>query len=144
MGDASTPTLSLVIPAHNEERYLPRLLDSVAPARKPYEAQGSRAEIVVADDASTDATPSVARDRGCVVASLNVRNIGAARNGGARLARGVVLVFSDADARLRPRTFVEIGRPLRSPRGVGAPTDTVRQGAFGGRGRARSECVPGS
>jgi glycosyltransferase involved in cell wall biosynthesis len=55
----------------------------------------------VVDDASTDATARVARDAGAQVVSINRRQIAAARNAGARLARGDVLFFVDADTRIR-------------------------------------------
>lgn len=119
MSDVASATISVVIPAHNEARYLPRLLDSVDVARHRAEQGGGRVEVVVADDASTDATARLAADRGCAVLRLAVRNIGAARNGGARAARGEALVFIDADARLHPGTFVEIARLLAQPRVVG-------------------------
>ena len=115
----AAPTLSLVVPAHNEERYLPRLLATVAEARREYEGRGGRLETIVADDASTDGTARSAAEHGCRVASLEVRNIGAARNGGARLAGGEFLAFVDADARIHPRTFTEVDRLLRAARVVG-------------------------
>jgi glycosyltransferase involved in cell wall biosynthesis len=115
----AVPTLSLVVPAYNEERYLPRLLASVAEARREYESHGGRLETIVADDGSTDGTARIAEDHGCIVASLEVHNIGAARNGGARVARGEHLVFVDADALIHPRTFSEVDRLLRTARVVG-------------------------
>ena len=46
--------ISLIIPAHNESRLLPRLLDTVDVARERF-ADGSDAiEVIVADNASTD------------------------------------------------------------------------------------------
>ena len=48
----STPYFSLIIPAYNEEAYLPVLLDSVAAARARYEGGPDDIEIVVVDDAS--------------------------------------------------------------------------------------------
>ena len=52
---------SLIIPAFNEEAYLPRLLDTVDVARARYEGGPGAIEVVVADNASTDATAAVAR-----------------------------------------------------------------------------------
>ncbi|MBL8760270.1 MAG: glycosyltransferase [Phycisphaerae bacterium] len=63
---------------------------------------GLRHEIIVALDACTDATESIARDRGCIVASHDRRQISATRNLGARHARGDVLLFVDADTRVSP------------------------------------------
>src|SRR5207248_1252646 len=85
------PRFSLVIPAYNEEAYLPRLLDSVDAARARYAGGPEAIEVIVADNASTDATARLAAERGCRVARVEKRVIAAARNGGAALARGEIL-----------------------------------------------------
>jgi len=120
------PSLSLVVPAHNEERCLPRLLDTVAAARRVYERCGGRLEVIVADD-STDATARIAGDYGCRIATLAVRNIGAARNGGAAVAGGAFLAFVDADSQLHPRTFEVVDGLLRSPRAVGGASGVTME-----------------
>lgn len=118
----SSPRISLVIPAHNEEKYLPRLLDSVDAARARYEASGGALEVVVADNVSTDATADVAAERGCRVVPAEIRCIGAVRNAGARTSRGEIVAFVDADARIHPQTFVAIDEVMRSERVVGGAT----------------------
>jgi glycosyltransferase involved in cell wall biosynthesis len=69
-------------------------------------AQTVRPEIVVVDDGSTDDTVSWLRaeygDRIALLARENAER-GAARNAGAAIATSDVLVFLDADDRLRPR-----------------------------------------
>jgi glycosyltransferase involved in cell wall biosynthesis len=62
-------------------------------------------EIIVVDDASTDATPKIAEQAGARVVSINRRQIAAARNAGARAARGEFVFFIDADTRIN-RTHV--------------------------------------
>lgn len=61
---------SLVVPAYNEERYLPRLLDSVDTARQAYRGGPAQVEVIIADNASTDATARIARERGCRMAAV--------------------------------------------------------------------------
>ena len=119
---SSAPRHSLVIPAYNEETYLPRLLDSVDAARGRYAGGPGAVEVVVADNASTDATAEVARSRGCRVVRVEKRNIGACRNGGAAAARGEVLSFVDADSRIHPETFDAIDRALSAGRAAGGAT----------------------
>lgn len=114
--------ISLVVPAYNEERYLPGLLDSVEAAVRTYGARPGAVEVVVADNGSTDGTASLAEARGCRVARSRLRSIGATRNAGARAARGDVVAFVDADSRIHPRTFAEIDRLLGSARVVGGAT----------------------
>lgn len=109
--------ISLVIPAWNEERFLPRLLDSVEEARRCYRGGSGRIEVVVADNDSTDRTAEIARSRGCRVAPVQKRCIAASRNGGAAVARGELLAFCDADFRIHPETFNFIDDAM-SRRGV--------------------------
>ena len=115
------PRFSLVIPAYNEERLLGRLLDSVDAARANY-GSGDAIEVIVADNASTDRTAAIAASRACRVILAEKRVIAAARNAGARAARGEFLGFVDADAQLHPDTFVEIDRALADPRVVAGAT----------------------
>lgn len=89
--------LSFIVPAYNEELELPATLSAihsaVAANSEPY-------EIVVANDGSTDATEAVAAAGGARVVTINRRQIAAARNAGAREARGDILFFVDADTRI--------------------------------------------
>ncbi len=89
--------ISFVIPAYNEELELSATIASIRSAAcraiQPY-------EIIVVDDASTDATAEVATQVGVRVVSINRRQIAAARNAGARAARGEKLFFVDADTRI--------------------------------------------
>ena len=88
--------LSIVIPAHNEAQYLGATLAALASAVKEAVIDVDH-EIVVVDDGSTDATAEIARAAGARVVSVDVRQIAASRNAGARAARGDMLVFVDAD-----------------------------------------------
>jgi glycosyltransferase involved in cell wall biosynthesis len=113
---------SVVIPAYNEAAYLPRLLDSITAARARYRGGADAVEVIVADNASTDATAALAARRGCRVVRVEKRCIGAARNGGARVATGDVLCFIDADNRIHPDTFNVIERRMARGRLVGGAT----------------------
>jgi len=54
-------------------------------------------EVIVVDDASSDATAAIAREQGAAVVSVSLRKISAVRNAGVRVAKGDLLVFVDAD-----------------------------------------------
>ncbi len=121
MQDA-TRSFSVIVPAYNEAALLPRLLDSVEAARARWGGPADSIEIVVANNQSTDATPQLARDRGCVVVDVAHRCIAAARNGGARVAAGEVFCFVDADTVMHAETFNEIARVMRGGRCVAGAT----------------------
>src|SRR6266436_9407348 len=96
--------ISFIVPAHNEEFELSSTLAAIqaasSNAAQPY-------EIIVVDDASTDATPQVAAQAGAKVIRINRRQIAAARNAGARAAEGEYLFFVDADTRINRTHIVE-------------------------------------
>src|SRR6201982_3395270 len=91
--------ISFIVPAYNEER---ELSSTLAAIRGAVSAVSHPFEIIVVDDASTDATPEIAEQAGARVISIHRRQIAAARNAGARASRGEYLFFVDADTRISP------------------------------------------
>jgi mycofactocin glycosyltransferase len=91
------PSVSVIIPARNEERSIGALVRSVLEQLPA----GLQLEVLVVDDGSSDATAEVARLSGAVVLTLPPRSGGGnpaiARNRGAWAASGEMLVFLDAD-----------------------------------------------
>jgi glycosyltransferase involved in cell wall biosynthesis len=112
--------ISFVIPAHNEQTWVGRCVCAI---RDALESVGGLYEIIVVDDASTDATASVAQQHRAYVIRVEHQQISATRNAGAREARGDILFFVDADTLVSTRV---IQSALRS----------IRNGAVGGG------CVP--
>ncbi len=100
--EPAPPLFSIVIPAYNEERYLPRGLDAIDTARARIDFP---VEIIVADNASTDRTAAIARERGCIVVREERRNIARVRNTGAAAARGEFILTVDADSAMHPDTL---------------------------------------
>ena len=85
----STPTLSIIVPAWNEEKYIGRAIDSLRHAMQVYgRKRGCSAEIIVVDNNSQDRTGDVAREHGAKVVLEPVNNIGKARNAGVKAAHG--------------------------------------------------------
>ena len=76
--------ISFIVPAHNEQASLGRTLEAIHQAAR---VVGQPYEIIVVDDASTDATPEIAAQNNARVVSVNHRQIAATRNSGARRAR---------------------------------------------------------
>ena len=89
-------TISVVIPAKNEETEIRKTLHSVRKHIPP----DLLSEIIVIDNGSTDATGQVARGFGAIVLPQSEGHIGSLRNRGASRATGDLLVFLDADVSL--------------------------------------------
>ena len=92
--------ISIVIPALNEEKYLPRLLDSLG--RQSF----THYEMIVADAGSTDGTVELARGYGCQVVAGG--NPARGRNEGARHAKGPYILFFDADVMVKETFLSEL------------------------------------
>jgi glycosyltransferase involved in cell wall biosynthesis len=116
------PRFSIIIPAYNEEAYLPRLLDSIDAARLNSASGSHTVEVIVADNASTDQTAEIARSRNCRVAFVTTRAIAAARNGRAAVAAGDILCFIDADSAIHPDSLNAIDAAMSDGRFVAGAT----------------------
>lgn len=92
------PTLSVVIPTKNEERYLPAVLESL----KKQTLQPN--EVIVAD-VSTDSTPDIARSFGARVVVGGLPSVG--RNRGAAASKSDLIFFLDGDVIIRDDAFLE-------------------------------------
>jgi glycosyltransferase involved in cell wall biosynthesis len=108
------PLVSVVIPAHNAERFLGEAIESVlAQTYAPV-------ELIVVDDGSTDKTAEVAGaySEATVISQENA-GPSAARNCGALAAGGKFLAFHDSDDAMTPdKLAVQVGHMLDNP-GVG-------------------------
>ena len=104
----SSPSLSLVIPAYNEEARLPAGMARLAQAVDQGSIDPSRTEFVVVDDGSTDATSRLAGDllsrypHVQAVRFEHNRGKGAAVRAGVALARAPLIAFADADMAIDP------------------------------------------
>lgn len=90
---------SIIIPAYNEEKWLPRTLAAV---RKSMGTQSLAGEVIVVDNNSYDQTARIALSHNAKVVFEPFNQISRARNSGAKAARGRYLIFLDADTILSP------------------------------------------
>jgi glycosyltransferase involved in cell wall biosynthesis len=139
--------VSCIVPVLNGERYLAEALDSiVAQSYRPI-------EIIVADDGSTDGTPTVAARYGDQVTFRSQATAGpaATRNLGLRAVRGAFVAFLDADDLWHPEKLArqlarfaarpEIGICVTHVRHFWIPELTEEERRF--QGHRRSEALPG-
>lgn len=92
--------ISVIIPAHNEEEYLPDGLDSVAAAS---EICSCEVETVVVLNRCSDRTEKIARDCGALIVKEDAKNLSLIRNAGVAASSGDVIVTVDADSRIHPQ-----------------------------------------
>lgn len=103
-GFAVTPKLTVVVPVYNVAGYLRACLDSLLAQTRPID------EILLIDDGSTDACPSILSEYAATHPSLRVirrenGGLAAARNTGLDAASGEWLGFVDSDDWVLPTMF---------------------------------------
>ncbi len=113
------PVFSVIIPAHNEEKYIGRCIKSVirAAGKVPCET-----EIVVVANRCTDRTEQIARHYGAYVVTNDKKCISSIRNSGVRASHGRIIVTLDADSMMSLYSLREIGHMLGSGKYVGGGT----------------------
>ena len=89
------PSVSVIVPAFNAERALPRLIESLRAQTYPHD----KTQIIVVDNNSTDRSREVIGQYPCVatLSQSRYQTPGATRNAGLAKATGEVLAFIDAD-----------------------------------------------
>jgi cellulose synthase/poly-beta-1,6-N-acetylglucosamine synthase-like glycosyltransferase len=121
---AILPAVSLIVPAYNEEDVIERKLENVLALDYPAE----QLEIVVASDASTDATHNiVARFAGRGVRLIECERGGkvAAQDRAVRETTGEIVAFGDANVEWAPDALRELVAPFADP-SVGMACGHVR------------------
>jgi dolichol-phosphate mannosyltransferase len=124
------PTLSIVIPAYNEERFIGTLLEKIRAVNLA--PLGIDKEVIVVDDCSKDRTAEIAASvPGIVLKRMPVNGgKGAAVRAGIALATGEYLIIQDADLEYDPNDYVPMLEALLAGRG-----DVVYGSRYIGRGR---------
>jgi glycosyltransferase involved in cell wall biosynthesis len=115
------PRVSFVVPALDEESYLPTALRSIAALDTSVDF-----EVLVVDGGSSDGTRAVARSHDVtLVEQPGSGGIGAGRDLGARRASGDWLAFVDADTRVRP-SYLDAMLSSVTDRGLAAASSRCR------------------
>lgn len=112
--------VSVVVPAHNEEKYVKRCIDSIRESANKFKGN---VEIIIVCNRCTDKTEQIALENGAVVVHNEERCIAKVRNSGIKAAHGKVIITIDCDNRMTKGTISEIYHLLNSGKyiGGGAP-----------------------
>lgn len=118
-------SISVIIPAYNEEKYLADTLNSIYRAKEFLLAKGTvSTEVIVVDNDSVDSTNDVALSFGATVLKEPKHNVARVRNRGASFASGNLLVFIDADTIVPEDLLWRINEVMANPSCFGGAVDT--------------------
>ena len=114
---ADAPLVTVVVCVRDAAEILEPCLRSLLDQRYP------RIEVLVVDDGSSDGSAELARAHGVSVVASEGAGLSAARNTGARAARGEIVAYIDADAEAHPDWIAYLWRAFerRHADGVGGP-----------------------
>jgi GT2 family glycosyltransferase len=111
-----TVDVSIIVPARDAEATLPDLFAGLETEM----AKHHGVELLLVDSGSRDATVRLGRSAGARVIHADQPGAAAARNAGARVARGDYLVFLDSDCRPKTSWLDGLTRPFVDPQVGGA------------------------
>ena len=112
------PKISVIIPTHNSEKTIENCIHSIVSQNFPR----NEFEIIVVDDGSKDNTVKCAKKAGADVITLTEPCFqGAARNIGAKNARGFFFAFIDSDCTAGEDWLDSISKELENNKAIGGP-----------------------
>ena len=100
------PLITVIVPTYNEERSIKDCIHSLRNQSVPL-------EIIVVDDGSKDDSAKICEDLKVKVLRQNHKGPGAARNLGARNAKGDILILIDADMVFEPDFVSKLIAPIK-------------------------------
>jgi glycosyltransferase involved in cell wall biosynthesis len=111
------PLISVIIPARNEEKFLPRCLEALERATEKIGT--SLVEVVVVLNRCTDRTEEIAVAAGCRTVSCEEKNLSVIRNLGVRASTGDIIVTIDADSFMSENFLATVVTTLKSGDSIG-------------------------
>ncbi|CAG9612303.1 hypothetical protein BACCIP111899_01476 [Bacillus rhizoplanae] len=108
--------ISIIIPAHNEERYIGKCLESILKASKLTKNQ---VEIIVVLNRCTDRTEEIAKSYKCITIKNNDKNLSKIRNAGVEIARGEIILTIDADTQMNEHVLSKAEENLTTGKYIG-------------------------
>lgn len=108
--------ISVIIPAHNEEKYIGKCLDSIRRAQTNIDIP---VEIIVALNRCTDHTEDIAKSYKTITVQEDEKNIAKIRNAGVKVSTGDVLVTIDADSWMTPNMLQKVILKLQTKKYIG-------------------------
>ena len=113
------PILAVAIPAHNEEKYIGRCIESIAASAR---LAAQPIEIIVALNRCTDRTQAIAEALGARCVVNDTKCIAAVRNAAVRATSAPAVATLDADSWMSAHTVSTIIEHVHDPRHIGGGT----------------------
>lgn len=107
---------SIIIPAHNEEEYIGKCLESIKKASFDFPEE---VEVIVSVNRCSDRTEDIARSYGSLIVHEDGKNIARIRNAAAKAASGEIIVTIDADSWMSVNMLKEIKDLLATGKYIG-------------------------
>ncbi len=129
-------TLSIVIPAYNEERFIGTLMNQIRVVN--LDQLSIDKQVIVVDDCSTDRTSEIVAGCPWVTLKRLEKNAGKGRavRAGMELATGDFLIIQDADLEYDPQDYIPMMQMLLS-----GDADIVYGSRYLGRGRHQNQSL---
>ena len=136
--------ISVVIPAHNEEKFIGKCLQSVIDAAG--HVSPGAVEIIVVANRCTDKTAEIAESFGARVLTNDEKCLSAIRNTGIHAANGEIIVTIDADSVMSEQALQEAAQMLKGGRFIGGGTpirfDRMSLGMFCSAAYVAANIIP--
>ncbi|NTU72934.1 glycosyltransferase family 2 protein [Candidatus Roizmanbacteria bacterium] len=111
--NTQNPTISVVVVAYNEEKYIPKTLESIQ--KQTYKDY----ELIVVDNNSVDKTNVLAKQYGARVLNEKTQGYVYALNTGLRATKGRIIAVSDADTIVPSDWLEKIAKEFEDPQLLG-------------------------
>jgi glycosyltransferase involved in cell wall biosynthesis len=99
--------MSIIIATKNEQEYIGKTLEHLSSSITEAEKLNIKVELIVIDS-SNDNTLNIAKNFTKKVYKFSLEGVSKARNYGAKMARGKILIFMDADTIVQKNTLTDI------------------------------------
>ncbi|PIY78866.1 MAG: glycosyl transferase family 2, partial [Parcubacteria group bacterium CG_4_10_14_0_8_um_filter_35_7] len=107
---------SIIIPAHNEEKYIGKCLGSI---KKASQFCQNQVEIIVILNRCHDRTEEIVKKINVKIFKNDRQNLAALRNFGAKQATGDIIITIDADSWMSQNALLDIANRLNTGKYIG-------------------------
>ena len=118
--------ISIIVPAHNEEKYIASCLEALQKQDFPKD----KYEILIVNNLSTDKTREIAESMGVAVADFSLnKGVGPSRQEGVKKASGQIIAFTDADTKPETDWLKKLSKDFEDPNVIGVGGKVLPEGA---------------